>query len=177
MSRGGLEKIFAFGLKEETSIHSTGNAANPPPSSRPTHVPIRLASRRRLFEFLDIMEERGELSEDFAPIERRFSYHPPCHLRAQGIGLPSFNFLQRIPGLSIENLAAGCCGMSGSFGFKGDKYEISMKVGEKVFERIAEVGADTVVSDCGTCRLQIRHGSGRATCHPIEILAQAYGYK
>ncbi|MFC2607964.1 anaerobic glycerol-3-phosphate dehydrogenase subunit C [uncultured Selenomonas sp.] len=129
------------------------------------------------FEFLDIMEERGELSEDFAPIERRFSYHAPCHLRAQGIGLPSFNFLQRIPGLSIENLAAGCCGMSGSFGFKGDKYEISMKVGEKVFERIAEVGADTVVSDCGTCRLQIRHGSGKATCHPIEILAQAYGYK
>ena len=52
-----------------------------------------------------------------------------------------------------------------------------MKVGEKVFERIAEVGADTVVSDCGTCRLQIRHGSGKATCHPIEILAQAYGYK
>ena len=53
------------------------------------------------FEFLDIMEERGELSEDFAPIERRFSYHAPCHLRAQGIGLPSFNFLQRIPALSI----------------------------------------------------------------------------
>ena len=129
------------------------------------------------FEFLDILEECGELSVDFQPVQQKLSYHAPCHLRAQGIGLPSFTFLQRIPGIAVENLAAGCCGMSGSYGFKGDKYDISMKIGENVFQRIAEVGADTVASDCGTCRLQIRHGSGKATCHPIEILAKAYGYK
>ena len=126
------------------------------------------------FEFLELIEERGELNENFKSIDHLYSYHAPCHLRASGIGLPSYNFLKRIPGLSIEELAAGCCGMSGNFGFKADKYDVSMKIGEKVFQRIAEIGADTVVSDCGTCRLQIRHGSGKKTCHPIEILAQAY---
>lgn len=84
---------------------------------------------------------------------------------------PIENFAQ----LRIEELAAGCCGMSGNYGFKGDTYDVSMKVGEALFRRIEEAGTDTVVSDCGTCRMQIRHGSGKRTCHPIEVLAQAYG--
>ena len=31
------------------------------------------------------------------------------------------------------------------------------------------------ICDCGTCRLQIQHGTQAKTCHPVEILAKAYG--
>jgi len=64
--------------------------------------------------------------------------------------------------------------MSGNYGFKKDKYEISMKIGEKLFERIKTAAPDEVMSDCGTCRMQINHGTQAKSCHPIEILARAY---
>lgn len=126
------------------------------------------------FEFLDILAEKKELSLEFSPLQHEYIYHAPCHLRAQGIGLPAMEILRQIPGLRIENADAGCCGMSGNYGFKEDKYEVSMKVGEKLFHRIEKSTGEKVVSDCGTCRLQIEHATGRETCHPMQILAEAY---
>lgn len=41
--------------------------------------------------------------------------------------------LPMIPNMKIEEADAGCCGLSGSYGFKEDKYEISMKIGSKLF--------------------------------------------
>ncbi|HCB93261.1 MAG TPA: anaerobic glycerol-3-phosphate dehydrogenase subunit C, partial [Selenomonas sp.] len=43
-----------------------------------------------------------------------------------------------------------------------------------LFDKIRGSEADKVISDCGTCRFQIAHGSGKKPCHPIEILAKAY---
>lgn len=127
------------------------------------------------FEFLELMDERGELNTDFKPVNETLTYHVPCHLKAQGFGVPAARILKDVPGLKLELADAGCCGMSGNYGFKGDKYEISMKIGENLFRRIKEQGADEVISDCGTCRLQIQHGTQAKTCHPVEILAKAYG--
>lgn len=126
------------------------------------------------FEFLDMLAEKKELVTDFASHKHAYIYHAPCHLRAQGIGLPALQILRQIPGLTIENADAGCCGMSGNYGFKEDKYKISMEVGAKLFHKIEQSPTEAVVSDCGTCRLQIEHATGRETCHPIQILAEAY---
>ena len=126
------------------------------------------------FEYLELMQDKGELDQDFRPVEQRLLYHVPCHLKSQGIGTPAADILRQIPGVQLELADAGCCGMSGNYGFKKDKYEISMKIGEALFQRIREYQADKVVSDCGTCRLQINHGTQVKTCHPIEILSQAY---
>jgi len=35
-------------------------------------------------------------------------------------------------GLDYKMLDSGCCGMAGSFGFESDKYDLSVKVGERV---------------------------------------------
>ena len=126
------------------------------------------------FEYLELMQDNGELDQDFRPVEQRLLYHVPCHLKSQGIGTPAADILRQIPGVQLELADAGCCGMSGNYGFKKDKYEISMKIGEALFQRIRDYQADKVISDCGTCRLQINHGTQAKTCHPIEILAQAY---
>lgn len=125
------------------------------------------------FEYLVIMQEKGELKLPQASNGQKLIYHAPCHLRAQGMGLPALEMLREI-GVNIENADAGCCGMSGNYGFRKENYETSMKVGEKLFTAIKESGASQVVCDCGTCREQIKHGTSASTCHPIQILAQAY---
>lgn len=100
----------------------------------------------------------------------RVLYHAPCHLRAQGIGMPGFSLLREIPGLIAENAGTGCCGISGSYGFKSDKYDISMRVGAELFKKMRESEARLCASECGTCRVQMRHGGGKETLHPITIL-------
>ncbi len=118
--------------------------------------------------------ERGELripktpSPENAP--RQVVYHAPCHLRAQGIGLPGMELLKNLPGLTTENADAGCCGISGSYGFKKEKYPIAMQVGSALFETVRHSDAPVAASECGTCRVQIKHGSGKDCLHPVSLL-------
>lgn len=127
------------------------------------------------FEFLVERAAQGKLDTKFVPVKERFLYHAPCHLKVQGIGLPALELLRLVPGLEIDEADAGCCGISGNYGFRDDKYDIAMAVGAGLFQRVKDSGVKTVVSDCGTCRLQIGHGSGAATAHPISLLRKAYG--
>lgn len=125
------------------------------------------------FEFLTLMQERGELREAKASRQDKLIYHAPCHLRAQGMGLPALDMLQDM-GYQIENADAGCCGISGSYGFHKQNYETSMRIGAKLFETIQASGATQVICDCGTCRMQIVHGTHKPVAHPIELIAEAY---
>lgn len=126
------------------------------------------------FEFLEELMSKGELKTDFKWVDKKLIYHVPCHLKTQGIGTPAVSVLKQVPGVEVELADAGCCGISGNYGFKKEKYDISMKIGEKLFERIKESTADDVICDCPTCRMQIKHGTQTDPCHPIEILEEAY---
>ncbi|MFH0917252.1 MAG: FAD-linked oxidase C-terminal domain-containing protein [bacterium] len=105
----------------------------------------------------------------------RIAYHQPCHLKAQQIGNPGLELLREIPGVEVIDMAAGCCGMAGTFGMKADTYDLSMLTGKPLFDRIAEVAPALVASECSTCRMQIAQGTGLGTVHPITLLAEAYG--
>jgi len=129
-----------------------------------------------LFEFLWDMHQAGRLREDFVPVEKKIAYHAPCHLKAQGIGTPALRVLRLIPGVRTEELDAGCCGLSGSFGFKKEKYPLAMAIGRGLFARArtaAGLGWE-IGSDCGGCRVQIAQGAGVAAVHPAWLLAKAY---
>lgn len=105
----------------------------------------------------------------------RVAYHQPCHLKAQEVGSPSRDLLAEIPGVEVVDLAAGCCGMAGTFGLRARTYEFSLQVGEPLFRRLREVQPDLVASECSTCRLQIAQATGLETVHPVTLLAEAYG--
>jgi len=128
-----------------------------------------------LSEFLMTCYEQGLLRTDFQPMHERLPYHQPCHQRAQGLGLPAVDLMNLIPGVESWNLDAGCCGSAGTYGFKQEKYEVSMKVGEAMRDALIAAGAPRAVSDCETCRWQIEHATGRTAVHPIRVLAEAYG--
>jgi glycerol-3-phosphate dehydrogenase subunit C len=58
---------------------------------------------------------------------------------------------------------------------KKDTYDFSMAVGAPLFNRVAQVAPDLVVSECSTCRMQLQQATGRHALHPITLLATAYG--
>lgn len=128
-----------------------------------------------LFEFLMACHEQGILRTDFRRMEERLPYHQPCHQRAQGLGVPAVHLLNLIPGVEAWNLDAGCCGSSGTYGFKEEKYEVSMKVGEPMRDALIAAGAPRAVSDCETCRWQMEYQAGVQAVHPISVLWEAYG--
>jgi glycerol-3-phosphate dehydrogenase subunit C len=128
-----------------------------------------------LFEFLAQLHDQGRLQTDFRPREEELPYHQPCHQRAQGIGTPVVQLLRLIPGAKAWNMDAGCCGASGTHGYKREKYDLAMAVGEPLKEAIQATHAARAVSDCEACRWQMEHLSGRPAVHPITILYEAYG--
>lgn len=125
-------------------------------------------------EFLLALYEKGRLNTRFQEMQARYLYHAPCHLRAQGIGRPALDLLALVPGLDVTDADAGCCGISGSYGFKEECHDISMAVGSSLFGRIRDSKVPAVVSDCGTCRLQIMQGAGVSALHPVTVLNDCY---
>ena len=45
---------------------------------------------------------------------------------------------------------------------------------QALFDAINADNYHKVICDCGTCRMQIQHGTDVKAVHPIEILAKAY---
>jgi glycerol-3-phosphate dehydrogenase subunit C len=64
--------------------------------------------------------------------------------------------------------------MSGTYGFKQEKYEVSMGIGRELFSSIDAARPQMVVTECATCQMQIEHGTSYKAIHPAEILLQAY---
>jgi glycerol-3-phosphate dehydrogenase subunit C len=125
-------------------------------------------------EYLMMAHERGDLNTDFGFMKKRLPYHVPCHLRSMGIGLPALELLRLIPGLEVEDIDAGCCGLGGTYGFKRETYDVSMAIGQNVVRSLKEFGSPVVISDCEGCRMQIRQLTGLKAVHPVQVLRDAY---
>jgi glycerol-3-phosphate dehydrogenase subunit C len=131
------------------------------------------ANTRDLFEYLAKLQAVGELDTNFARPIGAVTYHVPCHLRAQNIGHKSADVLRAIPGASVD-VVQKCSAVDGTWGFKTEYYELSLKLAKPLFDAIS-TGAPTTATDCPLAALQIEHGTGRKPKHPIEVLAAAYG--
>lgn len=125
-------------------------------------------------EYLRMLKEAGELNTNLAPIRARAGYYAPCHMKAQGIGNPALDILELIPGYEIQDLGADCCGQCGTFGFKEEKYDVSIKIGRKMADAVREVDADYTVTECGMCKNQLDQLTEKHVKHPMEILAESY---
>jgi glycerol-3-phosphate dehydrogenase subunit C len=148
----------------------------------PKHLQSREAaslSKRTydIIEYLCLLKDRGELNTDFQPRDLKVAYHTPCHLKVLGEELVTrrLALLKSIPGISISRIEKGCCGMGGSFGVKQSNFDLSMKIGEALFEGLKESAADLTATDCPTCKMQIQQGTGSVVKNPILIVRQAYG--
>jgi glycerol-3-phosphate dehydrogenase subunit C len=128
-------------------------------------------------EFLLLLFDQGTLNLNFNPIPLRLGYHIPCQYRAHRIGKPGIQLLNMIPHLEIIDSHIACCGIAGTYGYKKEKYQLAMDVGQQLFNFIKEdVGnSPIVVCDSETCRWQITHATGKPAVHPVELIAKSYG--
>jgi glycerol-3-phosphate dehydrogenase subunit C len=125
-------------------------------------------------EFLRMLHDQGELNTDLGALPRPLAYHAPCQLKSHGIGRPALDLMDLIPGLRAVEMDAECCGTAGTYGYKEEKYDIAMKVGEPLFRQIRFTSPGFSACDSETCRWQIEHGTGGKSVHPIEVLLMAY---
>jgi glycerol-3-phosphate dehydrogenase subunit C len=128
-------------------------------------------------EFLWLLYEQGSLNLCFNPIHMSLGYHVPCQYRAHRLGKPGMQIMSLIPELEIIDSHADCCGIAGTYGYKLEKYKISMDVGRSLFDFISTdlVDSPMVICDSETCRWQITHATGKPAVHPVEIIAKSYG--
>ena len=93
------------------------------------------------------------------------------------MGKPALDILNLIPGLDVRESHARCCGSAGTYGYKVEKYGISMAVGKELFDFVFEQRpqVEMTASDTETCRWQMERGTDLPARHPIEFLAAAYG--
>ncbi|MGD9841357.1 MAG: heterodisulfide reductase-related iron-sulfur binding cluster [Steroidobacteraceae bacterium] len=129
------------------------------------------------FEYLWLRHKHGLLRTDFTGKLGKLSYHVPCHLRVQNIGLKTRDVLKLVPGVEVEVIER-CSGHNGTYGVKREFRDISMKIGKPVFNKVAETGADFYTSDCPMAGHQIRSGLSADTAeptHPMQLLRWAYG--
>jgi FAD/FMN-containing dehydrogenase/Fe-S oxidoreductase len=130
---------------------------------------------RTFEEFAEAFVNRGVgiFTRGRTPPARRILVQAHCHQRALVGVQATLHLLRRIPGAEVIDVDAGCCGMAGSFGYEKEHYEISRLVGEqRLFPALRQADPDTIIVAPGfSCRLQIRHFTGRTALHPAELLA------
>jgi Fe-S oxidoreductase len=118
--------------------------------------------------------EGTELDRDFGgEVPAEVTYHAPCHLRAQNIGLKSRD-LVKLTGAKVK-VVAECSGIDGTWGYRQDNYDASRQVARKMARAIDKAGGDVVVGDCHLANGGIVQETGRTPQHPLSTIARAYG--
>ena len=128
-------------------------------------------------EFLWLEHEAGRLKTDFSAMERYIPCHTSCHQKLHRIGRPALDLLALVPGLKVEELGFDCCGITGTYGYKHEKYEIAQAVGRPLFQRIQDSRAGLAICDNETCRWNIAASTGVRVVHTLQVLADAYGLR
>jgi FAD/FMN-containing dehydrogenase/Fe-S oxidoreductase len=98
--------------------------------------------------------------------------HGHCHQKSMGLLPPAKALLEKIPGTTVVDLDAGCCGMAGSFGYSKDHFEVSRQIGErKLFPQVrAKEASSAVVAGGTSCRHQIHDFTQESAIHPAVLL-------
>ena len=118
--------------------------------------------------------EGTELDTEFAgTVPETISYHIPCHLKAQNIGLRSRD-LMKLTGAKIK-LIDQCSGIDGMWGLKAGNEEYSVPLAVKLGEKVTAAGSEAVVGDCHLANTAIAEQTGAGAVHPLNIVARAYG--
>ena len=100
----------------------------------------------------------------------RVFMHGHCHQKALWGTKADLTLLE---GMDISAPDTGCCGMSGSFGYKPEHADASRRIAELALLPALGAAPDaTVVANGFSCREQIETLAARPTLHIAELLAR-----
>ena len=167
----GLEPSCLLTLRDEFLALRLDEAIGLPGAAR------RLASKAMLLEeFLATEHAAGRLALALKPLaQTRALVHGHCHQKAFDAFSATLTVLRLIPGLQVEAIESGCCGMAGSFGYDAGHFETSMKMAElSLLPAVRAADVQTlIVADGTSCRHQIADGASRQALHVAQVLALA----
>ncbi|MEC4676457.1 MAG: (Fe-S)-binding protein [Nitrospirota bacterium] len=126
---------------------------------------------------MDISVFFNDRLEFSAPIDKTSVYHDPCHLYH---GLNVRKEPREIIGKAgiglIDMEDRGCCGFGGLFCLSNK--EISGDLLNEQTEKLMNTGADTVITSCPGCMLQLsRTITDRPVLHLVELIEEAYCFR
>jgi Fe-S oxidoreductase len=114
------------------------------------------------------------LDTDFqGSIPGTVTYHTPCHLRAQNIGLKSRDLI-KLTGAKVT-LVQQCSGIDGMWGLRAENAAISVSIAGKLADLIRTANGDVVAGDCHLANTAITEQTGAEPLHPLQLIARAYG--
>ncbi|MFC6724705.1 anaerobic glycerol-3-phosphate dehydrogenase subunit C [Halobium palmae] len=124
-------------------------------------------------EYLRIYEDlQGAVAESDVEYPD-LAYHAPCHARNQGLDRQAVELFRELEGVEVEDVGESCSGISGTYGWKEEKYDTSMKIGEEMFEHMESASGGEGMTECPTCAMQMEHGTGYEIHHPMQVLEEA----
>jgi len=124
-------------------------------------------------EYLRVHEDLDAALADASLDDEAFAYHAPCHARNQGLARQALETVGSVDGATVEDVGDSCSGISGTYGWKAEKYDTSMAIGAEMFEEMDAAAGDVGLTECPTCAMQMTHGTGYEVRHPLEALAEA----
>lgn len=129
-----------------------------------------------LEEFLAREAADGKVKPElFIDDSKKILFHGHCQQKAIATTKATITALSLPKNYTVEEIASGCCGMAGAFGYEKEHYDLSMKVGELVlFPKVRSANSDILICAQGTsCRHQIKDGTESTALHPVEIIYDA----
>jgi FAD/FMN-containing dehydrogenase/Fe-S oxidoreductase len=98
--------------------------------------------------------------------------HGHCHQKSMGLLNATKSLLSRIPGSTVVDLDAGCCGMAGSFGYSKDHYEVSVAIANrKLLPAVKAMQPGEALVAVGTsCRHQVADLASAKAVHPAVLI-------
>ncbi|MFJ3672088.1 FAD-binding and (Fe-S)-binding domain-containing protein [Streptomyces sp. NPDC090106] len=131
-------------------------------------------ARRLADRVLTFAEALERLAPDWTPprLDRPVTGQTHCHQHAV-LGDTADRRLREAAGLTGE-LAGGCCGLAGNFGFEKGHFEVSSACAEdQLLPAVREAAQGTVVlADGFSCRTQLEQLAGVRGRHLAEVLAR-----
>jgi Fe-S oxidoreductase len=114
------------------------------------------------------------LDTDFpGSVPATVTYHTPCHLKAQNVGLKSRDLI-KLTGAKVA-LAQQCSGIDGMWGLRAENTGISVPIAHKLADQIRRADSEVIAGDCHLANTAIAEQTGRQPLHPLQLIARAYG--
>jgi glycerol-3-phosphate dehydrogenase subunit C len=124
-------------------------------------------------EYLRIHEDLEGAVREASVDDQAFAYHAPCHGRNQGLDRQAVELCRQLDGVEIEDVGDSCSGISGTYGWKEEKYDKSMQIGADMFDHMEHAQGSVGMTECPTCSMQMEHGTGYDIKHPLQLLEEA----
>ena len=185
ISKGLLSKARTQALRNTESLYDAAKAGRKIVFCEPSCLSavredapslLRGENQRRARVVADacmLFEEfAAGLSIPLKPGPPKILLHGHCHQKSMGLLPPAKALLEKIPGSTVVDLDAGCCGMAGSFGYSKEHFEVSKQIGERrLLPQVRGKDPSSAVVAAGTsCRHQIHDFTNENAVHPAVLL-------